>query len=314
MLYFFKIRFDFLKFEGSDRLDLINRLSTNEVNSLEKFKGVKTILTSDKGRIIDILTLFNFNDFVFVTCSAGNSSKVLAHLEKYTIMDDFKAVNMTGSHEAVLFYGDEAHDFSNKTFFIDPARFSNSDFNIYVEDERHAIVARNDDGFGGILFIYAVKDKQYWNKKIFSDEVTSKFHLSEVSDLEFESERIELGIPAIHKEMSDSRNPLECSLGNYVNFTKGCYIGQEVIARLDAYDKISRHLVGIKTKSEITDSGVKIIQDGIECGFITSSAYSEKHGYISLGFIKTVFLDYTKSYHLIKNDLVWECTISKLPF
>ena len=46
--------------------------------------------------------------------------------------------------------------------------------------------------------------------------------------------------------MTDETNPLECGLKQYVSFTKGCYIGQEVIARLDTYDKISKHMVGFK--------------------------------------------------------------------
>ena len=112
MLYFFKINFDFLRFDGSDRLDLINRLSSNEVKSLDKFSGIRTILTSDKGRFVDLITMFNFGDFVFTLCSAGNAANVLNHLEKYTIMDDFKATDLTGTHEAVLFFGDDSDDFA----------------------------------------------------------------------------------------------------------------------------------------------------------------------------------------------------------
>src|SRR5438552_9623779 len=98
MLNFYRIKFDYLKFEGNERLDLINRLSTNEVNSPGKLKGVKTIFTTDKGRFVDLLTLYNFGDFVFSTCSFSNAQKVIAHLNKYTIMDDFRAINMAGTH------------------------------------------------------------------------------------------------------------------------------------------------------------------------------------------------------------------------
>ncbi len=103
MLNYCKIPLDFLKFTGNDRLDLINRLSTNTVNSLGKFKGIKTVLTSDKGRFVDLLTLYNFGDFVFTACSFNNSKAVISHLDKYTIMDDFKVTDMSGTHAAILF-------------------------------------------------------------------------------------------------------------------------------------------------------------------------------------------------------------------
>jgi folate-binding protein YgfZ len=318
MVYFHKIGFDFLKFEGNDRLDLINRLSTNEVNSLEKFRGIRTILTSDKGRIIDILTLFNFGDFVFSLCSAGNSGKVISHLDKYTIMDDFRAVNMTGTHEAVLFFGKEAGTFSKELFGRNVTALERNDFVIHSEDMRDALVTRNDDLFGGVYFIYAVEDKEYWDRRLFSEVNTSKFSFSEVSEFEYEAERIEKGIPAFGKELTESVNPLECGLNNYVSFTKGCYIGQEVVARLDAYDKISKHLVGIKAGEDIspdeTGTGLKIYSDGKECGFTTSAAYSETLGYLGLGFVKTIFLNFENRYEIKKDGRVIECTLSKLPF
>src|SRR4029077_17533831 len=95
MLNFYRIKSGYIKIEGNERLDLINRLSTNEVNSLGKFQGIKTILTSDKGRFVDLLTLYNFGDFVFCTSSFNNDDNVIAHLDKYTIMDDFRTKNMS---------------------------------------------------------------------------------------------------------------------------------------------------------------------------------------------------------------------------
>ena len=57
--------------------------------------------------------------------------------------------------------------------------------------------------------------------------------------------RVERGLPSPVSELSDRVNPLEAGLEPYVSFTKGCYMGQEVIARLDTYDKLQRRLVGL---------------------------------------------------------------------
>ena len=318
MLFFYKKPYDYLKFTGNDRLDLINRLSSNEVKSLEKFKGIKTILTSDKARFLDLITLYNFGDFVFSTCSFNNSKSVITHLDKYTIMDDFKADNMSGTRETMLIFGNGAKNFVSEVFSIDTDGFTNNDFSIFIEEARHSMIARNDDAFEGYNFIYASKDKDFYLNKIIDQKIKVKYDISELRDSDYESRRIELGIPKFGNEMNENTNPLECGLTQYVSFTKGCYIGQEVISRLDTYDKISKYLVAIITYDKIPGSAhndcPKLLVDNNECGYVTSSTHSEKSGYTGLGFIKTTMLDYSKEYKIKSNGNITNCKIKKLPF
>lgn len=315
MLNFYRLPQDYLKFQGADRLDLINRLSTNEVKSLGKFHWIKTVLTSDKGRFIDLLRLYNFGDFVFAACSINNAANVLSHLDKYTIMDDFTPANMSRTHETILFYGENVQGFFKKISGLDITGLAENDFLITTEHD--AIIANNDDAFGGLLFIYSMNDKEYWNSLIFSSGNIKEFSLSEITDDVYEVKRIELSIPKFGNEISELTNPLECGLNKYVSFTKGCYIGQEVIARLDAYDKISKHIVGFKldnNRSILIKEQYKITKDGKECGFVTSAAQSETFGSIGMGFVKTIFLDYDKKYKIKYNESELECSLVKLPF
>lgn len=315
MLNFYKLPKDYLKFEGADRLDLINRLSTDQVIPLETHKGVKTILTSDKGRFVDLLTLFNFGEFVFAECSFNNAVIVITHLDKYTIMDDFTVTNLSGTHETILFFGENAEQFISKLTGGDVSALEENGF--LLTSEHDAIAFRSDDLEGGIEFTYSIDDKDYWTNAFFSEENKSEFKLNEFTDEQFEILRIESGIPKYGAEMSDLTNPLECGLNKYVSFTKGCYIGQEVIARLDAYDKISKHMVGLKitgTPADLPANGDKITLDGKECGFVTSAGISEKFGTIGLGFVKTIFLDHNKKYYIKHNDTSIDCSLVKLPF
>lgn len=315
MLNFYRLPQDYLKFSGNDRLDLINRLSTNQVIPLDELSCVKTILTSDKGRIIDLLTLYHLGDFIFASCSFNNAKAVLAHLDRYTIMDDFITADLSGTHNTILFFGEQAAEFISSFTGCDLAGLSESNF--IVTGTHDAIVAVNDSAIGGILFIYSTTDNEFWEDKIFTTENVNRFRLYEINVNEFEVERIELGVPAFGKEMSELTNPLECGLNKYVSFTKGCYIGQEVIARLDAYDKISKHMVGLKIDNASLpqqNEQIKITLDGRECGFVTSVTESDKYGTIALGFVKTIFLDYNKEYGLKSNEGELNCRIVKLPF
>lgn len=315
MLNFYRLSQDYLKFSGGERLDLINRLSTNQVNSLEKFHSIKTVLTSDKGRFVDLLMLYNFGEFVFAACSFNNALNVLSHLDKYTIMDDFTPVNLSGTHETIMFFGENINKFLNKISGLEISELESNNF--IVTANHDAIIANNDDAFGGIQFIYSVIDKEYWNNLIFTDDNKIEFGLDEISDAYYEVNRIELGIPKFSNEISELTNPLECGMNQYVSFTKGCYIGQEVIARLDAYDKISKHMVGFKldnNQSKVINGQYKITSNGKECGFVTSTALSEKFGSIGIGFVKTIFLDYDKKYKIKYKESELECSIVKLPF
>lgn len=310
MLNFYRFRQDYLKFEGNERLDLVNRLSTNQVNTLQKFCGIKTVLTSDKGRFVDLITLYDFGDFIFAACSFNNAGNVLAHLDKYTIMDDFKPLNMAGTHETILFYGDDSRKFAKNVFDADISKMNNNDFRIFKSSGRDAIVSRNDDKFGGFLFIYVIEDKAFWNDFLFNGKLSATFNTSEITEEQFEVERISKGIPAFGKEMTEQTNPLECSMNDYVSFTKGCYIGQEVIARMDAYDKISKHIIRIESTDPF-QQGDKITTDNKECGFVTSSVKTAENNFTGLGFIKTIFLNFEKSYRIKTDNTLIDCRILK---
>jgi folate-binding protein YgfZ len=228
-------------------------------------------------------------------------------------MDDFKCDNMAGSHITVLFKGENETDFITKELGISPP--ADNLFSVIKPDGKDALIYKNDNEIGGYVLIYAKQDEDYYYKKLFNPEAEQKYNMHELSEPEYESLRIEHGIPEFGKEMTEQTNPLECGLGKYVSFTKGCYIGQEVIARLDAYDKISKHMIGIKFNSDFTfQQGLKISTDNKECGFVTSYTETKEFGKIGLGFVKTIFLDYKKKYKVKSDGYESDCKIIKLPF
>ncbi len=132
---------------------------------------------------------------------------------------------------------------------------------------------------------------QLYHTEYFGVPVT--FELKESSepnvsadDLQYEQWRIDEGIPKSHHEMVQDYNPLELNLWGWISFTKGCYIGQEVIARLDTYNKVQRTLCRISSGSIIEAN--KIIRDesGNNVGKITS-VLREGTGSIGLAVIRS---------------------------
>lgn len=125
--------------------------------------------------------------------------------------------------------------------------------------------------------------------------------LEEMSYQEYEYFRIEAGLPEGENEFNEQINPMECGLEQYISFTKGCYIGQEVIARLDSQGKRPKQIVKIVSEKKI-DKGEKIFLENKEAGFITSSINYDG-GWAGLGFIRSVNLDFEKEYFAEDNRI-----------
>ncbi|MFI5202253.1 MAG: YgfZ/GcvT domain-containing protein, partial [Candidatus Kapaibacterium sp.] len=113
----------------------------------------------------------------------------------------------------------------------------------------------------------------------------------------FEVLRIENGTPTAPNELNEKHNPLETPVASEaVSFTKGCYIGQEVIARLDAQQKVQRQLVGLKFNDKVPNIGDRISDEallgtplGDEIGDVTSIVVSPANGAIGLGYVRAKY-------------------------
>ncbi|MCX7877541.1 MAG: hypothetical protein N2510_02745 [Ignavibacteria bacterium] len=301
MIKYIRSGFGVLKFLGNDRLDLINRLSTNDVSTLKKSTVLKTIITNEKGRIVDLITLFCFDEYILSLVSDVYRIKLIEHLERYTVMDDFTCEDLSSSYEVILmFSGDDETIKGYISGNID------KDESFCITD-KYIITTKPDDMMNCYMLIYP---------KSYEDKISETLKgCTELTEKEYEEIRVESGIPSAGKEITDEVNPLECGLKKYISFTKGCYIGQEVIARLDSYDKISRQLVGIKANSSFSaDKETKIIKEGHECGYVTSYALSEKYGHIGMGFIKTALFDLSGNYYIRFNQTEIPAEIVHLPF
>ena len=100
--------------------------------------------------------------------------------------------------------------------------------------------------------------------------------------------RVNFGVPEFGPELGEPYNPLEAGLIGSVDFAKGCYIGQEVIARLDSYKKVQKYLVSLIFDAYATVSpGDELLQGGKQVGTVTSVAPEPLDGVLKgLGYVK----------------------------
>ena len=100
--------------------------------------------------------------------------------------------------------------------------------------------------------------------------------------------RVNFGVPEYGPEMGEPYNPLEAGLIGSIDFAKGCYIGQEVIARLDTYKKVQKYLVSLRFADASVSPGDELLQEGVKVGEVTSVAPEPSDGSLmGLGYVKT---------------------------
>ena len=214
---------------GSDAIDLLNRLSTNDLERLEPGHGMSSVLTTNKGRIIDLLhVLRNEDDGLLVLTSPGTQQKVAEWIDFYTFIEDVGVEDITETTSERLYIGGQAAELLTESGYLPSPLEANL---AYARPGDEVTVIRSDIGELPAYRVIAL-----------SDHTLPDFGLKTLDDDDFKTLRIEQAVAAYPAEMNEDRNPLEANLKPYISFNKGCYIGQEVVARLNTYDRVQRFM------------------------------------------------------------------------
>ncbi len=277
-----------IELRGKDVLDFLHRISTNNIKDLGKEQIIKTIFTTEKGRIIDLTTLLNFEDYQILFTSSEHQPKVIGWLGKYIISDDVKASDINGKYTLLEIRGPQADSFLTLICGTVVNNIAEDSFKVISAEGMLFFLAKMRDGKGHLKY-WVIADQMNGYRFIkFAMENKGIFDFRLVGEEAWNIYRVEQGIPAAPNEINDEYNPNEAGLLKFIDFKKGCYIGQEVIARLDTYDKVQRSVKGVVFNEEAGGKEYSLFNgDGTESGKVTSVVYSAKcKKSIGLGYIR----------------------------
>ena len=134
-----------------------------------------------------------------------------------------------------------------------------------------------------------------------------------LSEETFQVLRVEAGLPEFGRELGDEYIPLEANLWNDVSFKKGCYTGQEIIARMESRQKLAKRLVGLRFAEQVKLPASLWIDDH-DVGAATSVVHSPALGWIGLGYLKPIGGAEAQVVQSRLDDRVVSATVSALPF
>lgn len=276
-----------IELTGKEVLDFLNRITTNECLSIPKNFSTRTIFTTEKGRMLDSVLVMNLGDNQYLFGNKGTNAKLLRWIQRYIIMDDVRSVDLTGRMGVFEIFGPQAESFLILLFGDTVDSIEMNEVKRVEFEEVSLFLCRTQNFCGEEIFIIFGEFPSIQNALLYSRLNKSVFNFNLVGEDAYDAYRIEKQIPN-ENELNDNFNPHEALLKNQISFTKGCYIGQEVIARLDTYDKVQRTLVGFEfdAKPPVNSFTIKD-ENGAEAAQITSVGFSFAAARcIGLGYVK----------------------------
>jgi len=277
-----------LKVTGLQRLDLLHRISTNDIKGLVAGQGTETVMCTEKGRIRDRLLVYADADHYLVVTSPNMAAPIKEIIEKVRFRDDVTIEDVTSKTAMISLLGPETGRLLEWVSRATVKDLKPHQWRRVPIEGVSVLVARltgcvGGDGFN--LIVDAAEGGTVWNE-IFAQG--GSYGLNPMGSEAYEMLRVEFGVAAQGREITEEFNPLEARLDAAVHWSKGCYTGQEVIARLDSRHKIQKLLVGLLIdQGGVPEPRSRIFAGKVEVGVVTSVVPSlEMRRIIALAYVR----------------------------
>jgi tRNA-modifying protein YgfZ len=261
---------------GSDRGEYLQGLLTNDIVGLKSGTGCYAAYLTPQGRMISDLYVYELGDVMLLALPRPQKDVVLAKLDQLVFSEDVQLGDVTETFLATAIVGPSA-----AATLADILGLAADDLRTMPEhgnrrtafEDRPVILTRTSDTgvMGFDVYVESAK----------ADVFRTALVNNGVHNLDPETAeiiRIEAGIPKFNHDMDEDTIPLEAGIeSRAISFSKGCYVGQEVIIRVlhRGHGRVARKLVGLVIEGEASPSiGARVTNNGREIGNVTSAAIS----------------------------------------
>ena len=282
-----------LELRGNDTLDLLNRLSTNQLDLLAPGNAANTVLTTNKGRIIDRLLVAHLDTSILLTTSPQRSAHVSEWIDRYTIVEDTTINDLSQTAAMISLLGAKAASLITRVFGEAASSLGTSNC-VTFSWGATTLTLMQADSFGVPSYDILVPVEEATALWLAIEESGKDHGVQPIGEDALEYLRIVSGQARWGRDFDENYNPLEAGLTEAISWTKGCYIGQEVIARLWTYHKVQKFLVSFAfSEAEETTLPAEIQIGGSKAGVLTSYYFQpETQTGIGLGYLRTPHADH----------------------
>jgi tRNA-modifying protein YgfZ len=271
-----------LKITGADRLRYLHNQSTNDFEKLKPGQGCDTVFVTSTARTLDLATAYVTEDSVLVLLSPRRQSQLTAWLDRFIF--PFDKIELTDISETTAIFSILGQQSFNLLSKISSETISLQDFAdhqlVMIADVPVRIALGSGLATPGYTLIMERDGAGVvWSTIVAEGAIA-------FGDRLWESLRIQQGRPIPDRELTEDYNPLEAGLWQTISFEKGCYIGQETIARLNTYNGVKQKLWGIKLNQPVEPQTPITTLEDSKIGILTSYTDTPS-GSFGLGYVRT---------------------------
>lgn len=304
-----------LLISGRDRRSWLHGQVTQEINGLEEGRGAYAAILTPQGRMVADMRVYALPDALLAEVPSGNDPPVAEYLERFLIMERAEIEDVTESWAQLSLQGPlspcaltpvlgaELADLT--PWAISPAQFQGTQ--IYVARVAHC----GEDGFD--LFVPSDRAAALWAALC---EHRAAFAVHSVGWEALNVRRVEAGIPWWGEELDGSQVPLEARLDHAISLHKGCYVGQEIIARIDARGHVNNLLAGFHVAGDrLPERGAEIHHGGKRVGKVMTALNSLRLDRpVALGYLRRELQEPGAQVEAVTDAGPIALTVSALPF
>jgi len=273
-----------LALTGGDRERWLNGMVTNNIRDLQPGHGVYAFLLNPQGHILGDLYAYNRGDSIVVDTDRNQVEKILATFDHYIIMDDVEVKNLTDGGAALGIAGPKAREVLTASGIqvpeIQPLEIAEAKCSCDCGCSTCPVVRGDDPIIENYeLWLAAGDVKKTWDALV-------QHGATPVGSEALELWRIVSGVPLYGMDIRDRDLPQETEQARALNFSKGCYVGQEIVERIRSRGAVHRKFSGFSADGNAGIApGMKVSFSGKEVGEITSVALLGG-GLLALGYIR----------------------------
>lgn len=273
-----------IRVSGSEAAMFLNGLITNDVKNLAQNRWIPAVFPTVQGRLIGVVRVIRGNEPAFlIDTETASHEAVLKTVSRFTLAGDFKVADLTSETALLTVQGQSAAEILQKVF---DQSVSDLPQNGVVETTWQNIpitIIRashtGEDGFD--LFIES-------SRKAELQQALEAAGAQPIGEATFEILRVEAGIARYGQDMDETNVVPETNLDDAVSYTKGCYVGQEIIVRIKHRGHPAKKLTGLRfeTDQQIEPGAIIRSKENQELGRVTSAVVSPRLGSIGLGYVR----------------------------
>jgi folate-binding protein YgfZ len=274
---------------GPDRVTWLQGLLTNDIAALTPGTGCYAAYLTPQGRMLADIRVLHRGDALLLDVPAVSREAVFERLTTFIIMEDVVLDDVTDTLARIAVHGPQAFEVLSKVVAFATPLAEHASVSAHFGDRDDVIIAGSRDlGVSGYDVYVDISAKA---------DLLAALHTAGATTIDDEAWltlRLEAGRPAFGVDMTTDTIPLEAGIEDRaISFTKGCYVGQEIIIRVmhRGHGRVARKLVGLQASASLA-SGATIYAGDREIGRVTSAAYSPAlDRWIGMGYVQRDFVE-----------------------